>query len=175
MRDIRLDDKTGSLLLPLTKDGVGLSGGAIVYHGKVFEPKEEVHITVIGSELGRKIIEMSSANHEIKERILKAIAEADWSYSVQGKMHHVVKDKELPSPPAANKILHAESIIRMASVPGIQQFYEQLGAIVGIQLEVPPVHVTLYTYGDPRGIGLPNQAAFEEFVREEVAPDELKQ
>jgi hypothetical protein len=171
---IWLNEKTGSLLILLTKDGIGLSDGNVVYRGRVFKPKEEVHITVVGSELGQKLIEMCSANHEIKERILRAITEVDCFYRAQDEMYHVAKDKQLTSADGESELLHAESIIRMVSVPGIQQFYKQLSTIAGIQLEMPPLHVTLYTYGDSRGIGLSNQAAFREFVTKEVQPNELK-
>ena len=42
----------------------------------------------------------------------------------------------------------ARSIIRMCDVAGADEFYARLG------IEMPPLHVTLYTIGDRRGIGI---------------------
>jgi hypothetical protein len=42
----------------------------------------------------------------------------------------------------------ARSIIRMCDVAGADEFFARLG------VEKPPLHVTLYTIGDRRGIGI---------------------
>jgi len=42
----------------------------------------------------------------------------------------------------------ARSIIRMCDVAGADEFFARLG------IEKPPLHVTLYTIGDRRGIGI---------------------
>ena len=72
------------------------------------------------------------------------------------------------------QVVHAESIIVMVEVPGIRRFYREIGRILGREIEVPPTHVTLYTYGGLCGIGLPTQEDFERYVTREVPMNELK-
>jgi hypothetical protein len=62
----------------------------------------------------------------------------------------------------------------MVKAPGIERFYERVGQIMGEDLEVPPLHVTLYTNEYSFGIGLSSQEAFDKYVASEVSPDELK-
>lgn len=50
----------------------------------------------------------------------------------------------------------ARSIIQMCDVEGAADFYSRLG------IDAPPLHVTLYTIGDRRGIGV---ATHEELER----------
>ncbi len=163
----------GTLLIPLSKEDFGLSDEKIEFLGKVFEPKEEVHITVIGKDLGQKLQEAIKGDPAIENQIEQVMKEADWSYEKKDKMYHISKDKKKVDLQGDFKVIHAESIILMVEIAGIEQFYRKLGRIIGTELEVPPTHVTLYTYGDPVGIGLPNQAAFEEFVTREILPNEL--
>lgn len=67
-----------------------------------------------------------------------------------------------------------ESLIEMVAVPGLAPFYAELSRILGEELELPPVHVTLFTFGRAKGIGLPTQAVFEQRVRGETRPSEWK-
>ena len=43
------------------------------------------------------------------------------------------------------------------------------------KVDSPPPHVTLYTYGDPRGIGLANEKEFKRFVRRKIFKGDLKE
>jgi (p)ppGpp synthase/HD superfamily hydrolase len=45
--------------------------------------------------------------------------------------------------------------------------------VFGETYEPPPAHVTLYTRIDPQGIGLPNQAAFDQYMIGEVSAHDL--
>jgi hypothetical protein len=49
----------------------------------------------------------------------------------------------------------ARSIIQMCDVRGAAEFYARLG------IERPPLHVTLYTIGDRRGIGVASHVELE--------------
>jgi len=171
---IWFDEGLGTLLIHLNKEDIGLSDERVQFHDKVFEPKEEVHITIIGKSLGRQLKEAGEEDPLIGSQIRQAIAETDWSYKVTDKMYHVSKDKQKRGPQGDLQFVHAESIILMVDVVGIQNFYEKLDRIIQMELEAPPTHITLYTYGDPVGIGLASQAEFREFVTREVLPDELK-
>ena len=50
----------------------------------------------------------------------------------------------------------ARSIIQMCDVAGADEFFANLG------VETPPLHVTLYTLGDTRGIGVASWAELEQ-------------
>lgn len=172
--NIRFDEGMGTLLIPLNKEDVGLLDEHVVFRGTVFEPKREVHITVVGKDLGCKLKEAMKSDPLIESQIEQAIEETDWSYESKDKMYHVSKDKKEGDPEEGVEIVHTESIILMMEVAGIQHFYEKLGRITQMGSEVPPTHVTLYTHGDSFGIGLANRADFEECVTGEILPNELK-
>lgn len=168
-----------TLLIPLRKKDFGLSEEKVQFRGQIFDPKDEVHITVVGRALGQELEEAIETIPRLKAKLTKAVKEAawhkqDWSYKKKDEIYHVSREKEQANPRGEVEVIHAESIILMIEAPGIQEFYLILSELLGKDLEVPPVHVTLYTYGDPFGIGLPTQAVFEEFVTGRVFAGELR-
>jgi hypothetical protein len=50
------------------------------------------------------------------------------------------------------------AIIRMCDVEGAEEFFTRLEGETQMAVERPPYHVTLYTIGTLRGIGLPVRA-----------------
>jgi hypothetical protein len=167
-----------TLIMPLQRDVFGLSQEKIQFRGHIFDPKDEVHITVVGRALGQELEEALEANPRLITRLKKEVEEAawrrdGWSYRKRDELYHVSQDKQRSNAQGEVEVIHAESIILMIEAPGIEEFYEKLGQMLEKDLKVPPVHVTLYTYGDPFGIALPTQAAFEEFVTRRVYPGEL--
>jgi hypothetical protein len=56
----------------------------------------------------------------------------------------------------------ALSIVERIEQPAQHGFRQLAGALLGETLPAPVPHVTLYTYGDPGGIGLPDEATFRE-------------
>jgi hypothetical protein len=170
---ICFNENAGVLQILLRKKDVGLSDESVEFRGRQFEPKEEVHITIIGRALGQQVKKAIEENASVESQAKQAIAETDWTYEIKDRMYHVSKDKRIENPDGGSKVIHAESIIVIAEVAGIRDFYEKLSRIIQTNLEVPPTHVTLYTYGDPDGIGLDNHADFERFVTRKVLPGEL--
>lgn len=155
------DRTTGSLLLRLRRANVGLGERAIIYQGKRFEPKDEVHITVIGSDLGEELLD-STYSKKLDE-VNALIDETDWYCVLDDSWHHVVRADDEP----------AESIIRMVEVPALAEFYSRLEAITGLTIPPRPAHVTLYTRGDHGGIGIATWQQFDELVAGDVDPAEL--
>jgi HAD superfamily hydrolase (TIGR01662 family) len=132
------------------------------YRGEVFQPKSELHITILSQGTAEKTRQYLQSDTDGEQKIRSLIASSEWAYRQQDKYFYV-KDE------AGN-----ESIIQMATVPGLEQFLRQMERLSGESLEWPPTHVTLYTRGDPKGIGLPDQLTFERDVKTEVHPDEFK-
>jgi len=155
------DRTTGSLLLRLRKAAVDLGERAVLYQGKRFKPKDEVHITVIGRALASELVDSAGAT-EIEE-IAALIDQTEWRYVLSNCWYHVVRGGDKP----------AESIIRMVELPALAAFYSRLEAITGLAIPPRPAHVTLYTWGDHGGIGIATWEEFDERVAGAVDPAEL--
>lgn len=156
------NDETGTLLLRLRKEDVGLGEETITYQGARFQPKDEVHITVIGSALGEQLLD-ALEGEEHRRRFDSLVAATDWHYRLLNRWHHVVRHGDEP----------AESIIRMVDVPPLPAFYTALEAIAGLSIPPRPAHITLYTRGDDGGIGIATWNQFEELVSGAVDPAAL--
>lgn len=50
----------------------------------------------------------------------------------------------------------------LSEVKQAAEFYDALGRLAATPLPRPPLHVTLYTFGDVRGIGLPTLEALKQ-------------
>jgi hypothetical protein len=154
-----------------------LWGRAVRYKGTTFSAKPEAHITVVNKDLGAELEELVAGCPEAQARIGQALCEAGWPQEdaayARGRLYHVTKDKKRADEQGHPFTLHAESIVQRVRMPGIEVFYAALGEIVGRRLEVPPTHVTLYVSGDPRGISLQTERAFETYVRGEIDPETL--
>lgn len=168
-----------TLLIPLHLQDFELAPKGIRYRDKAFEPKREVHITIVGRDLGRELEELYASDPVIHARLKRIVSEAPWRqagwrYQKMRSMYHVADYKQVESPEGETEIVHAESIILMVEAPGVGTFFGQLSEIVGRPLEVPPLHVTLYTRNYPHGIGIPNRGTFNKLVIKEVSSDELE-
>ncbi len=165
--EINLDLERGRFLLQLRKEDVGLDNVPVAFEGKTFYPKDEVHITILGSVRGPQLEERLQQHPELRERVRSIIEETDWSYQLQDKWYHVVREAE------QHGKAYAESIIRMAGVPQLDHFYRQLETITSIEAAPRPAHVTLYIHNDSYGIGVNTWQQFQELVRKEIVPQAL--
>jgi hypothetical protein len=151
--------ETGTLLLRLRKDEVGLGEQPLAFQGKRFQPKDEVHITIVGSALGEELRDaLDSAGRASAFDSL--VAATDWRYTLLDRWHHVVRRGDEP----------AESIVRMVEVPSLPTFYAQLEALAGLSIPPRPAHITLYTWRDDGGIGIATWEEFAELVAGPVDP-----
>lgn len=166
--EANFDENSGTFLLQLRSDDVGLANEAVEFQGKRFQPKDEVHITIIGTDLGERLKEAMARDPSIEPQLRQVIDNRDWSYQLQDRWYHVAQEAEDDDEDGRE-----ESVIRMADVAGVADFYERLSQMLATELEVPPTHVTLYTYNNVHGIGVANQAEFNELVMREVSPAEL--
>ena len=162
MANLDFDRESGTLLLPLEKAAVGLGDEPVRFDGRRFQPKREVHITLIGKDLGEAVVEAAAQDERVFDRLQQAARAVDWGYQLTDAWYHVAEGE-----PGGGQ---AETIIRMADVPGLAEFYRRLGEILGRALEVPPAHVTLYTRNTSEGIGLADAAAFRRHVVAAVEP-----
>lgn len=163
------------LLLPVIRKNIKLlSEKAKLVRGQAFSPKSELHITIIGKDLGQRIKEKISSSAEKKDLFLQYISETDWSYEIVDDLYLFAKEKEFSANEREKKSIHTETIVQMAKVPSLENFYQKIEAITGITIPPRPVHITLFTHGDSEGIGVNNQVEFNEVYKAKLGTEELK-
>ncbi len=136
---------TGSVLLPVPvpppPDVLALPEG-------IFERKHEFHLTLLSS---REAAQLATQLPETHWRA--AFEQLDWSCALMPKRsllaeRHVEGDRM--------------SVIAWAQCPALNAFRARLAQESGVELPATLPHVTLYTVGSKRGIGLASLADFRQ-------------
>lgn len=170
-----LDPRHGSLLLPVPRDVAGLDDHQVRFQGKVFDPKAELHVTVVGKSIGRQLLAAEATEPGVGERLRQEVQQIDWSYRLTDEFYHVAEDRPRGGAGQATLYIPAESIIQMVELPGLAAFYRRLNDwLPADPLPEPPAHITLYTYAWPVGIGLANADEFASLVTGPVDPSGLE-
>ncbi len=155
------DPDTGFIIVNLDKVSYGYLDQPVRYQGKIFQPKSELHITIISQDA--EVLKQHVQSHpENLDTIEDLVLSTDWSFRKRFDFYYVTEEPE------------KETIIQMVNVPMLEPFLKDLSKQVGQGMVVPPTHVTLYTRGTERGIAIPNQAVFNELVKARVDPDEVQ-
>lgn len=127
--------------------------------GRRFEPKDELHVTLVGTALGRELRAVLGDRLESATR--PAFEALDWSPRRTGRGALIEKpglrDDGTRGPVA--------SIIEFVDLPALAHYHRWLGELLGRQLPAPPAHVTLYTHACAKGIGVPTPAALRAWRR----------
>jgi len=135
------------------------SGGAIVYFshppipdvirfaGADWRAKREFHITLAGSST------MGELPLDTDDIIKRAAHRLTFNISLRDELW-LVREKE------------TRTIIRMCDVVGAEDFFARFERELMTSIERPPYHVTLYTIGTLRGIGLSTRAELEQMGEE---------
>lgn len=155
-----LNTETGYILVHLDKIDYGYMDQAVRYLGKVFQPKSELHITIVSQD-AEHIMKYLDAHPQETSSLNDLILSTDWSFRKLEQYFHMAEDAE------------NESIIQMVELPMLQTFLKDLSKLVGRGFELPPTHVTLYTHGNEKGVSLPNQILFKERMKSPMRPREL--
>jgi hypothetical protein len=142
----------GNVLIDLESELFCLAKSPILVQGEHFTPKDELHVTLMGSEHGLILQDKIQHDQTIGKLLEKTFEEIDWSYKQTGPVHILSRSEEG---------VVERSVIMLIEMPGVTTFYDQLKAIGLIDLEapVPPPHVTMYTKNCPLGIGVPSDEA----------------
>jgi hypothetical protein len=147
--------ETGVMILPIP-DWSTILAPFQTHQGTLLTLKTEFHITIIGSELARKLL-VRLGTVEYQASLTQIAKTIDWDWTFQSEFYHLVKPKIVTLPDGSTEICEAQSIIQMATVAGINDFYAEISMLVDERLVPPPTHVTLYVYGDIQGIGIASQ------------------
>jgi hypothetical protein len=159
---INFDHLTGSLHLEISKVDFGYFDHPVMYAGRIFQPKEEIHIMVLSSNAAdalRQHLEQKPADLPV---IREMINEAGWQYRKLSQLFHITESPDV------------ETIIQMVDLPLVSSVFQQLSRVIGRGLILPLTHVTLYTLGTETGIPLPDQQVFDRLVQAEIQPGDLR-
>lgn len=159
---VALDPKNRTILVkvdPSAIEGLTPAKTLDAFPGsEPFAVKAELHITAAGFPIGKEIDKAIKADKakgagDLEDKIKELVALTDWSYTLTNESYYVTKNKQIDAGGGQKKDLKAESIIVLVDMPGLAEFHQKLGALIGKEIKTPPAHVTLYTRGDPSGIG----------------------
>ena len=146
----KFDDVNKTLLLDISKSF--LPNLNFVESLESFDPKAEYHLTVMGFPIGKLI---KKAAPEVEQQIKDLISNTEFNVSIKSPLEAYKIKKTYPTQG------EVESVIILAEVPELKGFYEKLSEILGVQLEEPFPHITVYTKGSSFGIGVTSQKDFE--------------
>lgn len=160
--DVSFNPQTGYLVLVLDPDGYGYRAEPVRYQERIFAPKQELHITVIGRPGATVLLEFLSQHPERLPAVQELVEQTDWRFGKRRELYHVQKEPGV------------ETIIQMVELPALEAFFQAVNGLLGQELPLPPAHVTQYMRGTETGIGLPTQAAFAAQARAQVTPEALQ-
>lgn len=157
-----------TLVMPVAPERWPPPLAPIELDGLEFQPRDELHVTLVGRALGRQLHE--TLGERFRTCAVRAAFEAlDWRFERTGELLRLRKAVRLKS--GEQRI--ANAIIERIRMPAMARFHHALGDLLGRRLPVPPPHVTLYVHGRERGIGLPGPAKLRAWTVRSVDPREL--
>ena len=150
-----------TLVISVDRHEFGIGPEPANYAGKLFLPKQEAHITIIGSTLGNRLSQQFDLDHAIEQKVRQAFEDIDWCYEKTSDLRHLLRQQ-------INDGDVEESIIMLVRMNGMTEFYKRLMTLGLIPADhpVPPAHVTLYTHNCDPGIGVHSDAELTELTCE---------
>ena len=128
---------------------LGYQARPVTYQALTYQPKSELHITLLSKGAAEEVSGWVGDDPARREQVQSLIAQTDFSFAPLRCFYHVRRDGD-------------QTLIQLVHMPSLRGFYQQLSTLVGKPLSVPPAHITLYTNGNPLGIGI---ASYQEFKR----------
>jgi hypothetical protein len=145
-------NEKGTVIIQLAPEDFSLTKNRVDVLGEYFTTKTELHITLIGTELGMILLDKIKQDKSINQTLAKTFEKIDWTFRQTGPLHLLARTKDATV---------EKSIIMLLDMHGVEEFYEQLKTLglIGAETPVPPAHVTLYTQNCPPGIGVSSSEA----------------
>lgn len=144
----------GSLVIPLSASCFRDVRDPVTVAAIHLAPKSEFHVTVLNSVCANEVRRELRQRAIPESRLATHFEACDWT--VRDTRERWLLRRAEPGEPVAH------SIITLLDLPALNAFRRRLGNLCGLPLPDVPAHVTLYTAGDPRGIGLASEAQFAE-------------
>jgi hypothetical protein len=150
------------------------------YGGTVLWPKDELHVTLLGGEIGKLLRARMAEDQGLCEAVHDAADEHKLRFRRTGELFLV----ERVDKPEGKKRFR-RSVVERVQVLEAEPFYSSLLDVLPVGLagafEPPPHHLTLYTFhcpeeseSDKRGIGLYTRTDWVERVCWPLSQDDLK-
>jgi len=114
----------------------------IRFAGADWRAKREFHVTLAGSTA------MALMSDDADDVIKRAARRLVFTVTLRDEFWAMREEK-------------MRTIIRMCDVAGAEEFFARIESDLQISIERPPYHVTLYTIGTLRGIGVATRAELE--------------
>ncbi len=142
--------------------------------------KSEFHLTIIGSNTWEKIKKsISLLEKSEREKILNKIyvlsESIKWNITLQNNFFYIEKEYAEEDPNNQGSLIYEKrkSIIQMAEINGLKNFYRQLNVLLWEWFDEPLPHITLYTTSTRenkrlRGIGIYSQKQLEELSPQKI-------
>lgn len=156
-----------SFLLEVSPNILDLETTRVFARSRNLSEKEEFHVTIIGRATGESIIQyLELLSPEERNMKQSQIQELCTSYNphieMKPEFYSIQKDYSTLKDPIIDI---RESIIQIASMDGLDAFYEKLFKIISLKFSTLFPHVTLYTTSTRadkklRGIGIYSEADF---------------
>jgi hypothetical protein len=158
-------NEMGSMITPLEWSDFIFPVRRVCIEEEWFEPKEELHVTVISKQAGRILGEKMSQDPVMAARVRREFEAIDWGFEPVGPVHIISRLKQKPGKGSAT-LCHEKTIILRLNMPGMAVFYEILKSLnlISGDTSIPPPHVTLYTLNCPVGIGLANNKMLDDLT-----------
>ena len=156
-----------TVLIDMSNEPFHLPKAAVYINGQRFIRKQELHVTLLGSELGSLLKDRQATEPGTEENIRLIFESIDWSYRQSGPIHQLSRKKDG---------VNQGSIIMLIDMPGMKVFYDALTEKGYIEKDtpLPPAHVTLYTCNNPIGIGVSSQQVLQQLSIDSYSIDEFE-
>lgn len=143
-----------TVLIDMTDEPFHLPKAAFNINGQRFVRKDELHVTLLGSEPGRALRDRQVIEPDTEDNIKAIFEDIDWSYRQSGPIHQLSRQQGG---------VQQGSFIMLIDMPGMKAFYDALMEKGYIEKDtpLPPAHVTLYTCHIPLGIGVSSRDVLE--------------
>ena len=141
-----------TLLLPVPPEEWPPPEAPVTVDGLTLHPKRELHITLVGNQLGTALRIAAQSGDVERDAVRAAFEREDWRWSRTGRR------TLLRAAPKRRGGPERHALVEHVDLPAMARFHATLGDLLGRDLPVPPPHVTLYVAGTDQGIGLPDAA-----------------
>lgn len=140
--------------------------------------KPEFHVSIIGFQNGKKIIEKHGNDESIIDRVRSLADNFSWEIEYLPEYFTIEKyydEVELAKSGYENVPTQLRrTIIQKVLLPNIETFYRQLSVLTGLDFEIPFSHITLFAWSDyipmmTQGIGLYSEGDFQKYSKERLS------
>ncbi len=168
----RFDYVGMTFLIEVKKENVNLEKIKKFAEENNFEEKKEFHITILGFKHGKVLKDfISKLNQESLVDFKKKLEEINNKYNFDFNTKdefYLIKKDYIFKRDGIESIEHRESIMQIIEMKDLEPYLKDLSELVGFHTGSTFSHITLYTKGNPMGIGINSKEEFENLKPEKL-------